>query len=194
MEYAEAAGERNTPHRLRLPAQPGAVMVPPMFRTDAALGVGVVSLLLAACGGQARSQAAEDAARLLAAAQAGDQIGFEARIARPSLRDDLRRQLAEVARTQGLEVEGGPSDAALDRMIAPEAFRLVDARTGQSLSGAPTPDQVRPLLQPVQGGRMCLGEVRTDCRLTFERTPEGRWVLVGMQAQDLQIPLAPPRS
>ena len=41
-------------------------------------------------------------------------------------------------RPTALDVEGGPSDFALDRMIGPDALRLVRAGTGEALTAAPT--------------------------------------------------------
>ena len=146
------------------------------------------SVLLAGCGVGARADAAAGVERFLSAVQEGDLISFEARIDRPSLREDLRRQLIEVGRANGLEVEGGPSDAALDRMIGPDAFRLVEAHTGQALPEAPNAAEVALLLKPLPNGQVCLHDLSAEerCLLTFAKVRD-RWRLVGMQAMDLRI-------
>lgn len=146
---------------------------------------GVCALALSGCGMGSRADAAKGVEAFLRAAQARDPIGFEARIDRPALRADLRRQLAEVSQQSSLEVEGGPSERALDRMIGPEAFQLVAAETGSALPAAPTAAQVALLLKPAAGGRVCLhaeGD-ETQCLLTFAKTG-GRWRLTGMLVRD----------
>ncbi|WP_411288874.1 hypothetical protein [Phenylobacterium sp.] len=145
-----------------------------------------------------RADAAKGVERFLTAAQARDRIGFEARIDRAALRQDLRRQLIEVARANGVDIEGGPSDAALDRMIAPEAFHLVRAETGQALPSAPSSAQLVVQMKVLDGRRVCLRDLTAEerCLLTFAKgTGQRGWRLVAMQATDLQIQVAgpPPR-
>lgn len=149
----------------------------------------VAAALLAGCGGPAPQGAAESASRLLAAAVAGDRVAFEAEIDRPAVRDDVRRQIAEVARGNVLEVEGGPSEFALDRMISPAAIRLVHAGTGQPLQAAPTVGQVSKLMRAADGGRACVEGRKGDCLLTFAREKR-HWRLVGMKAMDVEIEVA----
>src|SRR5688572_29807845 len=104
------------------------------------------TLGLSACNGGAPRGAAESASRLLAAALRNDRVAFEAEIDRDAVRDDVRRQVAELARSTALEVDGGPSEFALDRMISPDAVRVVDS-TGHRLAQAPTAGQIAPLLK-----------------------------------------------
>ena len=70
---------------------------------------------------------------------------------------------------------------ALDRMIGPEAFRVVHAA-----DGAPLKDRMK-----VEDGKVCLPseEGAHRCLLTFGKS-EKRWRLVGMQAMGLTIEVA----
>jgi hypothetical protein len=172
------------------------VMFRRMVRKGFAPAFAALSVILSGCDLGTRADAAKGVERFLSATQAGDRIGFEARIDRPSLREDLRRQMIEVARANGVEVDGGPSDRALDRMIGPEAFQLVEAHTGQALPEAPNAAQVAMLLKPLEKGRVCLHDITAEerCLLTFAKVQE-RWRLVGMQAMDLKIQVSrePPK-
>ena len=82
-----------------------------------------LAMWLSGCGLDAKNQAAEDVRELLVAAREGDAEAFEAGIDREKLKADLRVQVREAAREQGIDI-GGPSDAALDRMIGPDALRV----------------------------------------------------------------------
>lgn len=152
------------------------------------------SLSLAGCGGAAPALrgpprgAADSASRLLDAAVRGDRKTFEALVDRAAVREDLRRQVTDVAKGALLDVDGGPSDFALDRMISPAAIRLVHA-SGRPITAAPTEADVAPLMKPLTGGRACLREAAGDCALTFGRVG-GTWRLVGMKAANLRIELA----
>ncbi|WP_397420346.1 hypothetical protein [Phenylobacterium sp.] len=152
------------------------------------LVIAFVSAGLAGCGDAAPRGATESAARLLAAAAKGDRVAFEAEIDRPAVRDDVRRQMSEVARSRVLDVEGGPSEFALDRMIGPDAVHLVRAGSSQALTTAPGVDQIAGQMKAIDGNRACLADARAPdrCLLTFARA-KGGWRLVGMQASDLRI-------
>ncbi|WP_133255322.1 hypothetical protein [Phenylobacterium kunshanense] len=150
-----------------------------------------LALVLSACGGGAPKGAAEAATRLLTAAMNDDQAAFEAEIDRAALRDDVRRQVTAMAKTKALDVEGGPSEFALDRMISPEAIRLVDAQ-GRRRTEAPAPDEVRRMLKPLGERKVCLRQGGSDCLLTFGKGKDG-WRLVGMQARDMTIQVAEAR-
>jgi hypothetical protein len=152
------------------------------------LVIAFVSAGLAGCGDSAPRGAAESAARLLAATVKGDRVAFEAEIDRPAVRDDVRRQMSEVARSKVLDVEGGPSEFALDRMIGPDAVHLVRAGFSQPLTTAPGVDQIAGQMKAIDGNRACLADARAPgrCLLTFARV-KGGWRLVGMQASDLRI-------
>jgi hypothetical protein len=152
----------------------------------------VLALTTQACHPKARAGAADAAQALLAAAWAGDSKGFEAAVDRPAVRADLRRQLMQVAQANALAVEGGASDAALDRMITPDAFRMVQAQTGGPLAAAPTRAQAAALLRPVGDDRVCLHDSSPQqaCLLTFARRDAG-WRLVGMAPAGFTVPVAP---
>ncbi len=140
-----------------------------------------LGLSLGGCDGAARTDAAASAERLFRAAEAGDRIAFEAEIDREAVREDVRRQMVELAREQGLEVDGGPSEFALDRMISPEAVRVV--RAG---GAAPLKERMK-----LQDGKVCLpsDEGAQHCLLTFGKSDK-RWRLVGMQAMGLTVQVA----
>jgi hypothetical protein len=146
-----------------------------MFRIGAALALAMISVAALAAGQGSGKDAAPAVQGLLSAAAAGDAAGFEAAIDRPALRADLRRQLIDIARENEVEVEGGPSDAALDRRIGPEIVRLAAADAG------PVGDH----LKKIGKAQVCLtGEgPAAPCLLTFAKT-KGKpgWRLVGMQA------------
>jgi len=156
--------------------------------------VSLAALSLAGCGGAPPRGAAESASRLLAAAYKGDRVAFEAQIDRAAVRADVRRQVAEMAQGSVLDVDGGPSEFALDRMISPQAFRLVHAGSGAALEAPPTPSQVAPLMRALDAKHACLRDKASpqDCLLTFAKG-KGQWRLVGMRAMDLRIELADAR-
>lgn len=158
------------------------------------LVLALVALGLSACDGGAPKGASESARRLLAAALNNDRVAFEAEIDRAAVREDVRRQVAELARSTALEVDGGPSEFALDRMISPDAVRVVDA-AGHRLDQAPTAGQIAPLMKVVDGKRVCLRDAKAgrDCLLTFAKGKDAKgnhWRLVGMKAMDLRIQVA----
>jgi len=140
------------------------------------------------CAERPEADAGSAVQALLAAAQAGDAKAFDAYVDRPALRADLREQMIGVAHANGLDV-GGPSDFALDRMIGPQAFKLVQA--GAPLAGAPSAAQVAALLKTLDKTRVCLHDLtpQQKCLLTFAREAPG-WRLVGMPAADLTIEVA----
>ena len=154
-----------------------------MLRIGAALGLAAISVAALAAGRGTDKDAAEAVRGLLAAAEAGDTARLEKGLDRPALREDLRRQLVDFARADGIEVDGGPSDLALDRRIGPEAVRLAAAQAG------PPDDH----LKKTGKAEMCLTDAtpQANCVLTFarERGKPG-WRLVGMQARDPQIDLS----
>lgn len=163
-----------------------------MFRTCLTAALAALSLGLVACSANIRADAAKDVERFLVAAQTHDRAAFEAAIDRPAVRQDLRRQLLAVAKADALEVEGGPSDFALDRMIAPEAFQLVQAETGHALPTTPSAAQLAVMMRVVDKRHVCLEAPAAPdrCLLTFARGKD-RWRLVGMRATDLQIQMGP---
>jgi hypothetical protein len=155
----------------------------------------LVAIGLNGCGAAAPKGAIESASRLLAAVMNGDRAAFEAQIDRRAVREDVRRQVTELAKATALDVEGGPSEFALDRMISPDAVRVVD-RSGAALTAAPTQKQVAPLMRKVDAKHACLKDAAAnDCLLTFAKGKDptfGRehWRLVGMKAMDLTIQVA----
>ncbi|HVI31726.1 hypothetical protein [Phenylobacterium sp.] len=152
------------------------------------LAVALVAAL-GGCEAGVRKDAAKGAERLFAAVVARDRVAFEAAVDRRAVREDLRGQLIEVAREQGLEVDGGPSEFALDRMIGPEAFRLVDER-GERLAQAPNAEQIAGMIEVQDRQRACVQDKAERCLLTFakQKAEDGpQWRLVGMVANDLII-------
>ena len=179
--------------RLSLPTQTSLAMVPAMVRK---LGVAALAALMVMAQGCARKpeQRAETSAvqALLASAWSDDPQRFEAVIDRTAIRADLREQLLRVAQANMLAVEGGASDAALDRMITPGAFRLVEAQTGAPLRAAPTLAQTAALLKPLGKDRVCLHDQTPQerCLLTFAKVKDD-WRLVAMAPAGFVIPVAP---
>lgn len=163
-------------------------MFAPMLRIGLATALAALCVGLAGCEEQAKADAAEAAGRLLAAAQSADRVRFEAEIDRAAVREDLRRQIVEVARADGLEVDGGPSDLALDRMISPEAVRKLAPTV---VATPPGPKDLAQRLDVVGKRRMCLPDPLADdrCLFTFAKEKEA-WRLVGMQALDLPVRIA----
>ncbi|CAN7465247.1 hypothetical protein LJR225_003160 [Phenylobacterium sp. LjRoot225] len=129
---------------------------------------------------------------LLTSAWSDDSNGFEAVVDRAAVRSDLRQQLLRVAQANTLSVEGGASDAALDRMISPHAFRLVEAASGGPLSAAPSRAQAAALLKAVGRNTVCVHDQTPAqaCLLTFAKLSAG-WRLVGMAPAGFTIPVAP---
>ncbi len=153
--------------------------------------VSALAFFLCACTGGTKTEASKDVAGFLDAVRRGDRAAFNTGVNRVEVRSDLREQVKELARLKGVEVDGGPSEFAIDRMIAPEAFHLVDARTGQPLATAPTPAQVAGMLKVRNSTRVCLDDAATHaCRVTFAKR-DGGWKLVGMPATDLRIEFPP---
>ncbi len=143
----------------------------------------VAAMGLNGCGAAAPKGAIDSAARLLAAVLSGDKQAFEAQIDRPAVREDVRRQVTELAKATALDVEGGPSE------ISPAAVRVVD-RSGATLTAAPSPKQVAPLMRKVGGDRACLKDAGSqDCVLTFAKRKD-HWRLVGMRAMDPTVHVA----
>lgn len=169
-------------------------MVRRMDRWVRAAALLALTLGMTGCGERKSGggDSATAAQALLAAVQTGDARAFEAHLDRPALRADLRAQLQTMAAANGLDVAGGAADFALDRMIAPEAFRLVRSQDGAPLTTAPSLGQVTALMTPLAKDRACLHNLATPqrCLLTFARH-EDSWRLVAMPAYDLKIVLPP---
>ena len=144
---------------------------------------------LAGCGDGVPKDAVASAEKLVSAVVARDRVAFEATVDRSAVREDLRGQIVQVARANGLEVDGGPSEFALDRMISPDAVRLVD-ENGMRVFEAPSPEQLAERMKATGKGRVCVQDDDARCLLTFARQKgeDGqRWRLVGMQAQGLTL-------
>jgi hypothetical protein len=164
-----------------------------MVRLGKALLVLALVIGVGACESGARKDASAAAAALFSAVVARDRVAFEAAVDRRAVREDLRSQLVEVARAQGLEVDGGPSEFALDRMISPDAFRLVDT-SGERLRGPPSAQAVDALVELEGRRRACVKDAQGLCRLVFARqkSDDGdHWRLIAMPAGDLVVRLDP---
>jgi uncharacterized membrane protein len=177
-----------------LAAQGGRRHGPGMDRWVRAAALLALALGMAGCGERTGGggDAATAAQALLTAVQTGDARAFEAHLDRPALRANLRAQLQMMAAANGLDVAGGAADFALDRMIAPEAFRLVRSQDGAQVTTAPTLSQVTALMTPLAKDRACLHDFVAPqrCLLTFTRH-EDSWHLVAMPAYDLRIVVPP---
>jgi hypothetical protein len=154
------------------------------MRTTMGLALASLVLGLSACGADLKDEAAEDVRELLVAAEAGDSEAFEAGIDREKLKADLRVQVREAAREQGIDI-GGPSDATLDRMIGPDAVRV--AQTVPA-AAPPTAAQIAEILDVRDNTRACMKVSADDagCALTFEKQGD-RWKLVGVRTSRLEL-------
>jgi len=152
-----------------------------MLRKASILALCVLALGASGCALNLRSKGSAAIARFLAAAHGDGGQAFEAALDRPALRSDLREQLAELGKTHGVDVDGGASDFALDRMVTPAAVRLTASRVGPGWPAVPTAAQIVPHMKVVEGGRrICLEEAATKrCLLTFARRDD-KWRLVGL--------------
>lgn len=168
-------------------------MVQPMVRKLSVAAVAALMVMAQGCARKPEQRSETKSVQaLLASAWSEDSSGFEAAIDRSALRADLRAQLLQVAQANALAVEGGASDAALDRMITPHAFRLVQAQTGMPLTAAPSLAQTAALLKSLGKDRVCLHDQTPQqiCLLTFARAKD-TWRLVAMAPAGFVIPVAP---
>ncbi|HZZ32168.1 MAG TPA: hypothetical protein VFE10_09265 [Phenylobacterium sp.] len=142
--------------------------------------LGALAFLLSACGPGERNDASTAIAGFLAAVQRDDQAAFEKGIDRAALQADLRDQLAEMGKSRDMDVDGGASEFALDRMISPQAVRLAAAQTAPGWPVAPTPAQVVSRMKVRDVAHVCLEQTATKrCLLDFAKR-DGVWRLVGM--------------
>lgn len=168
-------------------------MVRPMVRMVTVAAIAALVLATQGCARKPAERAETAAAQaLLASAWSEDDQSFEKVVDRAAVRADLRRQLLRVAQANSLAVEGGASDAALDRMITPHAFRLVTGDSGAPLAGPPTREQAAALLKPDGKDRVCLHDQTPQeaCLLTFAKAKAG-WRLVGMAPAGFTITVGP---
>lgn len=168
-------------------------MVRPMDRMVRVAALAALVFATQGCGRKPAARAETAAAQaLLVSAWSEDAQSFEAVIDRAAVRADLRQQLMRVAQANVLAVEGGASDAALDRMITPHAFRLVAAGSGAPLAAPPTREQAAALLKSDGKDRVCLHDQTPQeaCLLTFAKA-RGGWRLVGMAPAGFTIAVSP---
>lgn len=144
---------------------------------------------LAGCDAVPRFRAAEGVHAFLTAVQKDDKTAFNARVDRPQLKDDVRRQVAAAAAGEGFGsgaasgALGGPmADALMDRLISPETFRIVWMRSGVSIRRPPSALELVPMLRMISDDRACLRAPRGGhCVLTFQ-DEGGMWKLTGLRA------------
>jgi hypothetical protein len=168
-------------------------MVRPMVRMLRVAALAALVLTVQACARKPAERAEAAAAQaLLASAWSEDPARFETVVDRPAVRADLRGQLQRVAQANSLAVEGGASDAALDRMITPHAFRVVAAGSGAPLAAAPSRAQAAAMLKPAGKDRVCLHDQtpQENCLLTFAKAKDV-WRLVGMAPAGFTIAVSP---
>jgi hypothetical protein len=162
-----------------------------MLRKGLVVALTALAVALGGCDIGVRTDAGRAIERFLKAVHDDDRPAFEAAIDRNALRADLRDQLTDLGRAKGVIVEGGPSEFALDRMISPAAFRLVEAKTGQVLTHAPNAAEIALIMKVRDKAHVCVGDpLKPRCTLSFARRG-GVWRLVGMQATDLRIEVPP---
>lgn len=167
-------------------------MVPPMVRMVTVAALAALVFATQGCARKPTERGETVAAQaLLVSAWSEDAQGFEKIVDRAAVRADLRQQLLRVAQANSLAVEGGASDAALDRMITPHAFRLVTDQ-GAPLAAPPTREQAAALLKPDGKDRVCLHDQSPQeaCLLTFAKAKAG-WRLVGMAPAGFSIAVGP---
>ncbi|HEX5261908.1 MAG TPA: hypothetical protein VFW13_00165 [Phenylobacterium sp.] len=158
-----------------------------MLRKGLLVALSALALSSVACSRDERPAAAKDIATFLIAVQRNDAGAIEAALDRPALRSDLRGQLTELGRANGVDVNGGPSEFAMDRMITPQTIGLALARTALP-AAAPTAAQITAALTVSDKGRVCVQDAgKTHCLLTFGKDGNA-WRLVGLQAPDLKRP------
>jgi hypothetical protein len=168
-------------------------MVQRMLRKGLVTALSALACLLSACGPGVRADASKAIAGFLGAAQRDDRKAFEAALDRSALRADLSAQVAELGRSRGVDVDGGASEFAMDRMITPQAVGLAAARTAPAWPATPTAAQVVPHMKITDHTHVCLEEAAGHrCLLTFMRR-DGAWRLVGMLAVQLQPDPPAPR-
>jgi hypothetical protein len=162
-----------------------------MVRKSLAVALAALAVALGGCDVGVRAEASKAVERFLTAVHNDDRKAFEAGIDRAALRADLRDQLTDLARARGVMVDGGPSEFALDRMISPAAFRLVEAGSGDVLPVAPNAAAIALMMQVRDRTHVCVGDPgKPRCPLSFAKR-DGAWRLVGMQATDLKIAVPP---
>jgi hypothetical protein len=168
-------------------------MVRPMVRKHWVAALAVLMVIAQACARKPLERPETGVAQtLLTSAWSDDSSGFEAVVDRPAVRADLRKQLLQVAQANTLSVEGGASDAALDRMISPHAFRLIEAASGARLTAAPSRAQAAALLKSIGRNAVCVHDQTPAqaCLLTFAKLKDG-WRLVGMAPAGFTIAVPP---
>jgi hypothetical protein len=164
-----------------------------MFRRVIGAALLTISLTLAGCGMNPSADGSRGIRAFLEAVRTGDSKAFEAAIDRPALRADLRDQLSDLGRARGLDV-GGASDFALDRRITPQAFHVVDARTGEPQAAPATLGQIANTMLIRDGRHVCLTDSPAPrpgpptCLLSFTKR-DGVWRLTGMPAHEVRIAL-----
>jgi len=168
-------------------------MVPLMVRKHWVAALAVLAVSAQGCARKPEARPETGAAQaLLTAVWSQDPKGFEAVIDRAAVRADLRQQLLRVAQASTLSVEGGASDAALDRMITPNAFQLVAAGSGAPLVAAPSRAQTAALLKPIGKNAVCVHDQTPAqaCLLVFAKRTAG-WRLVGMAPAGFSVDVPP---
>ncbi|WP_309604925.1 hypothetical protein [Phenylobacterium sp.] len=155
-----------------------------MLRKGSLGAFSALSLLVSGCGLNPSGDATQGIVKFLGAVRRGDSVAIEAGLDRPALRNNLHDQLAEFGRASSLDVGGGPSEFALDRMITTQSIRRAEAHS--RLPAAPTLAEVGPLVRMADKTHACLQDAaRKSCSLSFAKRG-GRWRLVAMPATEAE--------
>lgn len=161
------------------------------------------ALMLCACAGAERFDAAGDIHALLVSIRDGDRAAFDAHVDRGALKDQLRaRLMAEATRRAGGDpalaalgaLIGRPLvDAAADALIQPDVFRAVADYLGYS-PDRPLPGQIviAQSLRRIDDDHVCVPRKKDGPCLLMFRNEDHVWRLTGFEG-DVGL-LKPPRG
>ena len=158
----------------------------------------VLLMLLSGCSDwsmQSRYAAALDAASFIRASRSDDRSDFDAYIDWPSVRSDIKAQLAQAKGAMGAvlpaAVEQGKS--GVDQMVRPSNlhFKAAPGSFGGMIGAA----HLALMLRSAGEGRLCLPESfwKKSCVLTFAQEGGG-WKVVGMNVELFRDDDAPTSS
>ena len=80
------------------------------------VALSALALALSACGANTKTDASKDIAKFLDAARRADRQAFAAGLDRAEVQSDIRGQVVALARMKGVDIDGGPSEFAIDRI------------------------------------------------------------------------------
>jgi len=154
-------------------------------------------MLLTACAGAQKLDAARDVHSLLISIRDDDATTFEAHVDRPALQREIEARMAREigasktdSRLKALSLLLGPTVARVagDVLIQPATFRMVAERYGYRPSKPiPGPMAIAHVLRPLDDGRVCaVTKEDGPCLLIFSHRPGDSWRLSGFEG-DLSV-------